>query len=60
MVYKIFDKKSKSDGVNTNMNANNNIKENQHPLDLARHELAEELHKPIIKKFNKKTSLFKI
>ena len=43
MVYKCFDKKSAGSGVN--MHANN-----EHLLDLA-----EELHKPIIKKFEKKT-----
>ena len=49
MVYKFFDKKSKESGVNTH--ANDKIKENQRPLDLATHQLAEELHKPIIRKF---------
>ena len=43
MVYKFFDKKSVGSGVN--MHANN-----EHPLDLA-----EELHKPIIRKLKKKT-----
>ena len=42
MVYKFFDKKSVGSGVN--MHANN-----EHPLDLA-----EELHKPIIRKLKKK------
>ena len=42
MVYKFFDKKSVGRGVN--MHANN-----EHPLDLA-----EELHKPIIRKLKKK------
>ena len=40
MVYKLFEKKSKGSGV-----ANNNIKQNL--------QLAEELHKPIIRKFQK-------
>ena len=40
MVYKFFDKKSKGSGV-----ANNEIKQNL--------QLAEELHKPIIRKFKK-------
>ena len=40
MVYKFFDKKSKGSGV-----ANNEIKKN--------FQLAEELHKPIIKKLKK-------
>ena len=43
MVYKFFDKKSAGNGVN--MHANN-----EHPLDSA-----EELHKPIIRKFKKRT-----
>ena len=33
------------------MHANNKIKQNQRPLDLAMDHLAEELHKPIIKNF---------
>ena len=45
MVYKFLDKKSKGGGVN------NKIKQNQHPLDLATHQLAEELHKSIVRKF---------
>ena len=36
------------------MPSNNKIKQNQRPLDLATHQLAEELHKPIIKKFLKR------
>ena len=52
MVYKFFDKKSKESGVNTH--ANDKIKENQRPLDLATHQLAEELHKPINRKFKKR------
>ena len=43
MVYNFFDKKSAGNGVN--MHANN-----EHPLDFA-----EELHKPIIRKFKKRT-----
>ena len=35
------------------MHANNKIKQNQRPLDLATHQLAEELHKPIIEKLKK-------
>ena len=46
MVYKFFDKKSKGSGV-----ANNKVKQNRRPLELATLELAEELHKPIIKNF---------
>ena len=49
MVYKSFDKKSSGSGVN--MPANNKIKQNQRTLDLATDQLAEELHKPIIRKF---------
>ena len=41
MIYKFFDKKSKGSGV-----ANNEIKQNL--------QLAEELHKPIIRKFKKR------
>ena len=37
------------------MHSNNKIKQNQRPLDLATHQLAEELHKPIIRKFKKRT-----
>ena len=37
------------------MHANNKIKQNQCPSDLATHQLAEELHKPIIRKFKKRT-----
>ena len=44
MVHKFFDKKSAGSGVNTH--ANNKIKQN--------YQLAEELHKPIIRKFFKK------
>ena len=44
MVYKLFDKKSKGSGIK------NVIKENQ--------QLANELHKPIIRKFQKKKSVF--
>ena len=36
------------------MHANDKIKENQRPLDLATHQLAEELHKPINRKFKKR------
>ena len=52
MVYKFFDEKSKGSGVNTR--ANDKIKQNQRSLDLATHQLAEELHKPIIRKLKKK------
>ena len=45
-VYKFFDKKSTGGGIGNNNNNNNNIKQNLL--------LAEELHKPIIKKFKKR------
>ena len=47
MVYKYFDKNLKGSGV-----ANNEIKQNL--------QLAEELHKPIIRNLKKKNSLFRI
>ena len=57
MVYTFLNKKSALltdepaavSGVN--MLANNKIKQNQRPLDFATHQLAEELHKTIIKNF---------
>ena len=49
MVQTFFDKKSKGSGVN--MHTSDKIKQNQRPLDLATHQLAEELHKPIMRKF---------
>ena len=53
MVYKPFDKKSKGSGVNRHVN--DKIKQNQRPLHSATHQLAEELHKPIIRIFLKRT-----
>ena len=44
MVYKLFDKKTSGSGVNAH-------ESNEHPLGLAMQELAEELHKPIVKIF---------
>ena len=44
---------TKSAGSGVNMHVNNNIKQNQQPLDLATYHLANELHKPIIKKILK-------
>ena len=44
MVYKLFDKKTSGSGVNTH-------ESNEHPLGLAMQELAEVLHKPIVKNF---------
>ena len=58
MVYKFFDKKSAGGRIvnnnnnnidNNNNNNNNEIKQNS--LDLAALQLAEELHKPITRKF---------
>ena len=57
MVYRFFDKKWDGFGVNTQANpgprtyANGKIKQNQRSLDLAAQQLAEVLHKPIIRKF---------
>ena len=48
MVYKFVDKKSAGSGVN--MHANNECR-----LNLTTQKLAEELHKPIIKKVKKRT-----
>ena len=52
MVYKFLDEKSAGTGVN--IHENNKIKQNHRPLDLATHQLAEELRKPIIRKFKKR------
>ena len=46
MVYKFFDEKSKSGGIKIPLESNE--------------DLAKELHKPIIRKFKKKNSLFRI
>ena len=46
-----FDKKSAGSGVNTHANES---AQNEHPLNLARQQLAEELHKLIIKNLKKK------
>ena len=62
MVYKFFDEKSalltykSAAGSCVNMHANNEVKQNQRPLDLDTQQLAEELHKPISRKI--KNSLF--
>ena len=53
MVCKFLDKKSKGSSVNTNTNSNDKIKLS--PLNLATQQLAEELHKPIIRNFKKRT-----
>ena len=47
MVYKFFDKKTAASGIKS-------MSQNEHPLDLAMQQLAEELHKPIIRKFKKR------
>ena len=52
VVDKFFDKRSAGSRVNTH--ANNKIKQNQCSLNLANRQLAEELHKPIIKKIKKR------
>ena len=52
MVYKFLDEKSAGSGVN--IHENNKIKQDHRPLDLATHQLAEELRKPIIRKFKKR------
>ena len=49
MVYKLFDKKTKGSGITL---ANKSIPQQE--------QLAEELHKPIIRKFKKKGSIFSI
>ena len=52
VVYKFFDKKSAGSGI-VNNNNDNNIKQNRRSLRLAALELANELHRPIIRKFKK-------
>ena len=54
MVYKFFDKKTKDSGVTTlaNKSAIKSIPQNE--------KLADELDKPIIRKFKKKKSIFSI
>ena len=56
MVYKFFDKKSTGSGIvnNNNNNNNNNNKNNKNNDTKQNLQLAEELHKPIIKKFKKR------
>ena len=64
MIYRFFDKKSAGGGIVNNNNNNNNNNSNnsnnnnndikQNPLDLAALQLAEEVHKPIIRKLKKK------
>ena len=51
MVYKFFDKKSKGSGLQENQK---NFLQNSGNL-LANSQLANELHKPIIRKFKKKS-----
>ena len=47
MVYKFFDKKTSGGGIKS-------MPQNKRPLNLAMQQLAEELHKPIIRKFKKR------
>ena len=47
MVYKFFDKKTAGSGIKS-------MPQNERPLDLAMQQLAEERHKPIIRKFEKR------
>ena len=49
MVYKFVDKKSTGSGA-----ANNEIKQNRRPSDSAALQLAEQLHKPVIRKSKKR------
>ena len=54
MVYKFFDKKSAGGGIvidNDNNNNNNNNSNNNNNNNNDTEQLAEELHKPIIRKF---------
>ena len=52
MIYNFLKKKSGGSGVTT---LPNKIEQNQRPLDLATQQLPDELHKPIIKEFKKRT-----
>ena len=51
MVCKFFHKNSKGGGVNAH--ANDKVKQNQRSLNSATHQLAEELHKLIIRNLKK-------
>ena len=53
MVYKCFDKESAGSGIvnNNSSNNNNNNNDNSNNNNKQNLQLAEELHKPIIKKF---------
>ena len=53
LVYKLFDKKYAGSGVKS-------IPQNERPLDLSMQQLAEELHKPIIRIAFFKKSIFNI
>ena len=52
----IKEEKSTGSGIvnNNNDNNKNDIKQIRRPLDLAALQLAEELHKPIVRKFKKR------
>ena len=52
MVYKFVNKKSTGRGA-----ANHEIKQNRRPSDSAALQLAEELHKPVIRKSKKEKSI---
>ena len=52
MIYNFLKKKSGGSGVTT---LPNKTEQNQRPLDLATQQLPDELHKPIIKEFKKRT-----
>ena len=52
MVYKFFDKKTSNINKGTGINSDV-VSEYTHPLDLATRKLEEELHKPMIRKFEK-------
>ena len=53
MVYKFFDKKSKGCGI-VNNNNNNNNENNNNKQNI---QLADKLHKPILRKIKKKKSV---
>ena len=51
MIYKFFDKKSAGSGIDNNNNNNNNSNNNNNNKAKQNIQLAEELHKPITRKF---------
>ena len=56
MVYKLFDKKTSNTSKGTGINSDV-VTENKHSLDLATRQLEEELHKQMIRKFEKRKVL---